>query len=109
VTPGIALGLVTLSCEDTDNDGILNLPYILSWMGKSEEGTCTDPSDAIPGTTSKCKKSDGFEIPVTVPDEICDGIDNDNDQLVDEFFPDTDNDGIADCVDIEQCDAIDHD
>jgi len=31
--------------------------------------------------------------------EICDGDDNDGDMLVDEGFPDTDGDGIADCVD----------
>ena len=34
-----------------------------------------------------------------MPDEVCDGRDNDRDGLVDELFPDTDNDGIADCVD----------
>ena len=31
--------------------------------------------------------------------EICDGIDNDGDTLVDEGFPDSDGDTIADCVD----------
>ena len=31
--------------------------------------------------------------------EVCDGLDNDLDLLVDEWFPDTDGDGIADCVD----------
>jgi Ca2+-binding RTX toxin-like protein len=31
--------------------------------------------------------------------EPCDGQDNDNDRKVDEGFPDTDKDGIADCVD----------
>jgi uncharacterized repeat protein (TIGR01451 family) len=32
--------------------------------------------------------------------EICDGLDNDGDGLVDEGFPDGDFDGVADCVDI---------
>jgi len=36
---------------------------------------------------------------VVAPPEVCDGLDNDGDTLVDEGFPDTDNDGIADCVD----------
>jgi Ca2+-binding RTX toxin-like protein len=33
------------------------------------------------------------------PPEVCDGLDNNLDDLVDEGFPDTDADGIADCVD----------
>ena len=41
--------------------------------------------------------------------EICDGLDNDGDGQVDEGFADTDNDGIADCVDIETCDGLDND
>ncbi len=32
--------------------------------------------------------------------EVCDGIDNNGDGVVDEGFPDTDADGVADCVDI---------
>ena len=34
-------------------------------------------------------------------EEICDGIDNDNDGSVDEDFDDTDTDGIADCIDLD--------
>ncbi|MGQ9477585.1 MAG: MopE-related protein, partial [Candidatus Bipolaricaulia bacterium] len=34
------------------------------------------------------------------PEEICDGADNDGDGLVDEGFPDSDFDGVADCVDV---------
>ena len=44
-----------------------------------------------------------------IPTEICDGLDNDGDGQVDEGFADTDNDGIADCVDIETCDGLDND
>lgn len=33
------------------------------------------------------------------PDEICDGVDNDYDSLVDEDFENTDSDALADCVD----------
>ena len=32
-------------------------------------------------------------------DEICDGIDNDGDTLIDENYPDNDGDGVADCID----------
>ncbi|UCH87013.1 MAG: thrombospondin type 3 repeat-containing protein, partial [Dehalococcoidia bacterium] len=31
--------------------------------------------------------------------EVCDGVDNDGDTLIDEGFPDTDGDTVADCVD----------
>ncbi len=59
--------------------------------------------------------------------EICDGIDNDGDDQIDEGFDDTDNDGIADCLDscddrfdadndgtpdctdVEECDGLDND
>ena len=35
-------------------------------------------------------------------------MDNDGDDLIDEDFPDTDGDGIADCVDQEECDCLDN-
>jgi hypothetical protein len=42
--------------------------------------------------------------------EACDGKDNDGDGRVDEDFPDTDADGTADCVDVEECgDCVDND
>jgi hypothetical protein len=39
--------------------------------------------------------------PVRTVGEQCDGLDNDGDGRVDEGFPDTDRDGIADCVDAD--------
>jgi len=36
------------------------------------------------------------------PEEICNGLDDDGDGEIDEGFPDTDEDGVADCVD-EDC------
>ncbi len=41
--------------------------------------------------------------------ELCNGIDDDGDGDVDEDYPDTDEDGIADCVDDEECDGLDND
>lgn len=46
-----------------------------------------------------------------VAEDKCDGQDNDNDGLIDEGWPDSDGDGIADCVDKvsdERCDGIDN-
>ncbi|MFD1014777.1 collagen-binding domain-containing protein [Winogradskyella rapida] len=40
-----------------------------------------------------------IELPPFIAEEICDGIDNNGDGLIDEGFADTDGDGIADCVD----------
>jgi len=45
----------------------------------------------------------------SVPVEICDGEDNDGDGRVDEGFEDTDEDGLADCMDEEECDELDND
>jgi hypothetical protein len=41
--------------------------------------------------------------------DVCNGIDDDHDELVDEGAPDTDGDGVADCVDEEGCDGLDND
>ena len=46
---------------------------------------------------------------IPVDETICDGIDNDGSGRADEGFPDTDRDGIADCVDEETCDGLDND
>lgn len=80
ITTNINIWTITVSCTDSDWDGKLDLPYIISWQQKSEEWACTMPSEAIPWTTSKCKNS-SVELPIFVPDEICDGTDNDSDGL----------------------------
>ncbi len=42
-------------------------------------------------------------------EERCNGRDDDRDGVIDEDFPDIDEDGIADCVDTEACDGRDND
>lgn len=44
--------------------------------------------------------------PVT---EVCDGLDNNGDGLVDESFEDSDGDGLADCIDPPPCDGLELD
>jgi hypothetical protein len=67
-----AMGLVEVQvtglqvkCVDTDNDGFVNLPYIIGWA-QNEKTTCNTAADALPGTTSKCEINDTFNIPVAV-------------------------------------------
>ncbi len=76
--------------QDSDGDGYGD-PSVsfhscqVNWpSGYVPDGTdCNDAeADAYPGNT-----------------EVCDGLDNDCDMMVDEGFPDLDNDTMADCVD----------
>ncbi|WP_179375746.1 collagen-binding domain-containing protein [Winogradskyella wichelsiae] len=40
-----------------------------------------------------------IDFPPTISEEVCDGIDNNGDGVIDEGFADTDGDGVADCID----------
>ncbi len=60
---------------------------------------CIDPDDDNDGhlDDDDCMPSDASAYPGAV--ELCDGLDNSCDGAMDEGFPDTDEDGAADCVD----------
>jgi cysteine-rich repeat protein len=70
---------------DTDSDTLFN---------------CADPDDDGDGYSDTDEANAGSDPlnPASTP-EICDGIDNDLNDGIDEGFPDTDGDGTADCVD----------
>ncbi|MEE2750699.1 MAG: MopE-related protein [Myxococcota bacterium] len=41
--------------------------------------------------------------------ELCNGVDDNCNSVVDEGFSDVDQDGVSDCVDVEECDGVDND
>ena len=59
-----------------------------------------DPSDDPMGGDGGDGADGGDGGGSTVPDEECNGIDDDGDGAIDEDFPDTDGDGVADCEDV---------
>jgi hypothetical protein len=62
----VTITLHNVSCVDTDGDGKLNLPNCVSWQTPGQDGVCTQATQAIPGSSSKCKCDDAFNIPVEV-------------------------------------------
>ncbi|WP_020410537.1 DUF7507 domain-containing protein [Hahella ganghwensis] len=58
---------LTAVCTDPDEDGKLNLPYCTSWRQSGANELCLTPTDAFPGSPSKCKCDDGFNVPIDVP------------------------------------------
>jgi hypothetical protein len=63
----VTLTLSTL-CTDTDGDGNVNLPNCTSWRQSGANDVCDQPTDAFPGSPSKCTCDDTFGIPVIVED-----------------------------------------
>jgi hypothetical protein len=52
-------------CQDSDNDGKLNLPNCTSWS-QNTGVVCTTPQLAAPGSPSKCNCDIGFNVPIFV-------------------------------------------
>jgi hypothetical protein len=58
---------ITTTCIDPDEDGKLNLPNCVSWRQPGANEVCTSPSDAFPGSPSKCNCDIGFNVDIPVP------------------------------------------
>ncbi len=98
-------GQVTVACNDPDGDYKLNLPFC-AWWDQNAWNVCSWPLDTVPGSPAKCECAKWWlTVNVPVPPEVCDGTDNNGTGGIDELFPDTDNDGLKDCIDICPNDA----
>ena len=63
------LGTFQVLCNDSDGDGQLNLPLIISWNNQSG-GVCAVSTDTVPNTPSKCRANIDNNIPVPVPGRL---------------------------------------
>jgi len=66
---GYVFQTLTLSCEDEDEDGLLDFGTCFSWRTKGNNELCEGPDDVYPGTPSKCF-CERVNIPVPVPGQI---------------------------------------
>jgi len=75
-----------------DTDDTVELATDADGDGYAEEDDCDDNNASVH------------------PDqpELCDGVDDNCNGMIDEGFSDTDADGVADCTDVEECDGLDN-
>jgi uncharacterized repeat protein (TIGR01451 family) len=59
--------LRNVACVDKNGDRKLDFPNCVSWRQPGSNGVCTVPTDAFPGSPSKCKCDTGFSLPIDVP------------------------------------------
>jgi uncharacterized repeat protein (TIGR01451 family) len=63
------LGTFSVLCNDSDGDGQLNLPLIISWDNQAG-GVCAASTDTLPNTPAKCRANIDNNIPVPVPGRL---------------------------------------
>jgi hypothetical protein len=65
----VDMGTVDILCNDSDGDGKINVPLIISWDNQAGN-VCTVATDAKPNTASKCSSNKELNIDVPVPAQL---------------------------------------
>ena len=89
-------------CDNTVDDGVVFQNYYFdadmdTYGAGSPTNACQPPGANYVLNNTDCNNSNAAINPGAT--EACNGIDDDCDNLIDEGFPNFDNDGLADCVD----------
>ena len=64
------LGSFLLPCNDTDGDGLLDVPLIVAYSNQSDPANCSASIQATPQTKSKCSENLQTNFPVPIPGRI---------------------------------------
>jgi hypothetical protein len=87
--------------DSTDNCDFAANPDQANFDGDTQGDVC-DPDDDNDGATDEAETAAGSNpLNAASTPEICDGVDNDLNDGIDEGYPDANHDGQADCVDTD--------
>ena len=100
-------GIADCCEDDTDGDGVPNGIDNCIYTENADQlntdgdvqGDACDPDDDNDGVIDELDCNPTEKLAYPEAPEVCDGVDNDCDGVVDNAFPDLDGDGVADCVD----------
>ena len=95
-------GTIDDGTPDQDEDGIPDCSDDCPFDPDNDidqDGFCAEEDNCPANPNPNQANTDGDSLGDVCDIETCDGIDNNGDGLSDEGFPDSDGDGLADCVD----------
>jgi hypothetical protein len=90
--------------EDNDCDGVVDEGDLWADKGMlctAGAGECRVAGQLVCDSVDPSAPLVCDAIPKQAQEEVCDGLDNNCDGVIDDTFPDADGDGIADCVDTD--------